>query len=637
MFLYFVLLIVFLAPTALFGADGDDQKYIKSNGTRDSAGWPVHFRQKTQSNAEIEPFAIKDNPVETVLAGLQAHQGGDSVLILRVRGFELPIPRSVSAPGENKLVLQWDNARFPRNTDKRDWWDEYDWDVLKFPSNKVENDWWKQYDLPLLSRISVSKFDDESMRMTINSPKQLVLDRVDGVEGADSQVIMLKVYSEQAPVRVPTEKTLSKGDPMGINAPVTLKLNDADVKAVFRMLADMQKINLLLDPSVPDSLVTFSFTKTPFNEVFGYLLRMTDLNYAMRGSTLIVGKSESLGKTLGTEVVRAYQISYAVDSSGQVGGDLTSALTGLISLSATPVLDSRNRTLYVTATPEQHEEVAELIEKLDRPGNQIMIQARLVQVTDDASQQLEDLVSVVYDQWLLRFSQGTLSAGYNYGSSVFDATNLNIPIAGVQSDTQVNVQDIAMDSGLKILNAGLSAMESDSKAKTLANPSVITLDGQEATVDMQTSMSYPSGQDENGNQEYETVKGGPLLTFTPVIGRNGMVTIKIDIESSEPPTLRMAGSGSLQVPQIDNRRISTQVRVRNGEPFVVGGLFRDRRDKVRGRIPVLGYIPLLGSLFSTVNNTHTRDEVAMIVIPYILDIPDEEISTFDLMRSSLGK
>jgi type II secretory pathway component GspD/PulD (secretin) len=52
---------------------------------------------------------------------------------------------------------------------------------------------------------------------------------------------------------------------------------------------------------------------------------------------------------------------------------------------------------------------------------------------------------------------------------------------------------------------------------------------------------------------------------------------------------------------------------------------------------VLGYIPLLGSLFSTVNNTHTRDEVAMIVIPYILDVPDEKISTYDLMRSSLGK
>jgi type IV pilus assembly protein PilQ len=182
-----------------------------------------------------------------------------------------------------------------------------------------------------------------------------------------------------------------------------------------------------------------------------------------------------------------------------------------------------------------------------------------------------------------------------------------------------------------MLNVGLQAMESDGKVKNLASPSLITIDGKTATVNMQDTLSLPRGLDANGNTQYADFSGGPRLDFTPVLGRNGMVTITVDINSSSIPNI--VGT---QV-SIAQRNINTQVRVRNGEPFVVGGLYSERRNKVRQRIPVLGYIPLLGDLFSRNVNDQSRTEVAMIVVPYILDVPDSEIPTHDLIRTSLGK
>ena len=90
-----------------------------------------------------------------------------------------------------------------------------------------------------------------------------------------------------------------------------------------------------------------------------------------------------------------------------------------------------------------------------------------------------------------------------------------------------------------------------------------------------------------------------------------------------------------QAPETSSRRVETTVRVRDGEPFVVGGLHQDNKVSSRNRIPIFGYLPLLGDLFTYKSDQHRKTEVAMIVIPYILDVPDDAIDTFDLRKSSL--
>jgi type IV pilus assembly protein PilQ len=600
---------------------------------------PGPFNEKPPSSvADIPPGTTVEGTTSPVLAAISVTQFGSDALQVQFRGREIPVPRQASAPGDAKLVIQFDNVRFPQTTDKNDWWSEYGWDTLKFNSQLKET-WWKQYDLPLLNRINAEHHDENSVRLTFTSSKPLVLDSVDTLPGSDAMMIILKVYREPEPVPEPVKQApLAKGDPMGITTPVSLQLKDIEAKAVFRMLANIKKINLLLDPSVPDIVIpSVIFNGIPFNEAFAYILRMTELSYSMVGNTLVVGKAESIGRVTGKEVTRAYSLSYAVDDAGDLRGDLTSALTGLIPLSKPPTLDGRNRTLYVTATEQQHIEVAALLAKLDHPGRQIMLQARVVEVNDGAQQDLEALVSAVYDQWLFNFTRAGVRAGYNYvnNSATFLGEDYNLPYGPGPTDEPVYVPSVTMDAGLKMLTAGLNALETSNKARNLAHPSVITLDGKEARVNLQSEVLYPNGVDANGNVSYAKIEAGPMLSFTPIIGRNGMTTIKVVVETG---SINWSDQGfSQRVPLKSVRRVETVVRIRNGEPFVVGGLYQDIKTRNRSRIPVLGYIPLLGDLFTVRSDTHTKTEVAMIVIPYILDVPEGGIPTSDLQGTSLSQ
>ncbi|MDR1020521.1 MAG: hypothetical protein LBL73_07170, partial [Synergistaceae bacterium] len=321
------------------------------------------------------------------------------------------------------------------------------------------------------------------------------------------------------------------------------------------------------------------------------------------------------------------------DASGQILGSVTAALTGLVPLAKPLTIDSRNRTLYVTATEEQHREIAEVLQKLDAPGKQIMIQARVVQVNANATQDLQQVISAVYDRWLMNFSNGGARIGFEQSNRTFPSLNMTIPYSYLAGETSTLPVDI--NGAEKTLMAGLNALEQTDRAKVLAHPSVIAIDGQQATVTINTEMPYRSGTDANGNPEIETMEYGPTLTFTPTIGRDGWITIDIDVDASELASLTQGTAGSY-IPAKSTRHVKTIVRVYDGEPFAVGGLYQERKAAVRSRMPVLGYIPLLGDLFTTRNETHTKTEVAIIAIPYILDITDESIKTFDLQKPQLS-
>ena len=578
------------------------------------------------------PLGIAESTPENIkpiLSGIQVFQIGGTMLNLRIRGFDLPHPQAVSAPGDDRLALKW-AARFPQSTDKKDWWDDYGWDVIRTTEGPADS-WWKQYDLPLLHRINAEQDGENSMLMTFVTAKPMVIDAIAGVQGADELLVTLKTY-EPPPAPVPAEQPRERepGDPMSINSPVTFQLRDAELKSAFRMLADIQKLNLFLDPSVPDVSVTFSFNGVPFSEAFRYLLRSAELDYQVENGILIVAKPENLIRVLGNEVTRSYKLSYAIDENGAVRTDLTAALTGLISLPQPPVLDAANRELYITTSPEQHREVAALLEKLDQPGRQVMLEARIFEVSNQGRQELETLVTGVYDRWVAAFTRRGMDVGYNYFSAGPDFDpDWSLPVGGSIGGF-ANMINFPIE-GARALSAGLNALESRGLGKNIANPSVITLDGRTAEINLTRTVSYVSGVDSNGNPNISTTSYGPLLHFLPVIGRDDIVTIRILIEAGELIQFRSGGMGA-EIPETSNRRVETTVRVRNGEPFVVGGLYQDVRTQQRNRIPVLGYIPFLGDMFTFRTDRHDESEVAIIVIPYILDVPDSGMETFDLIR-----
>ena len=573
----------------------------------------------------FEPGRVLPGKAEPgVASGIRLTQAGNDTILMWVAGRGLPHPRIVPGPGV-ALILEWDGVRFPENTDKRDWWNDYGWDILRI-ERKNTSDWWREYHFPLVQRITASSMDQGGVRLSLTGPHPLKVEKVLGMAGSDQIALTLKIDRPLDVREVPSgPRPLLPGDPLAIRTPVMLEFRDASVKDIFRMLARLKNLNLLLDASVPDTAVTLSFNGVPFAEAFSYLMRMNDLTYAMAGKTLIVGKAESIGRTMGREITRGYRLVYG--DLGQMPG----ILTGLITLSTPPVADARMRTLYVTATAEQHREVSAILSKIDNPGRQVMIQAQIMEVNNDAAQDLETIVSAVYDQWVFSFAGGQMKAGYDYANRLFEADG-KIPAGGLGmvggGSAGGFYENLAASSGVKLLTAGLKAMESSGKGKVLANPSIITIDGKKAKVDMSKNYKYVSGFDDNGNPNFSDESAGPILEFTPTIGRDGMVTLEISIQTGE--IVEWKNSGGAQAPVTTRRNVQTTVRVRNGEPFVVGGLYQDLKSKSVSRIPVLGYIPLLGDLFKTKKDVHNKSEVAMIIIPQILGVPESNLEIDDL-------
>ena len=152
------------------------------------------------------------------------------------------------------------------------------------------------------------------------------------------------------------------------------------------------------------------------------------------------------------------------------------------------------------------------------------------------------------------------------------------------------------------------------KGRTLANPSVITLEGEEATITLKQNIMYSAGLDNNRNPTWSTTEVGPELTFTPTIEDKGYINLTISISTGD--YLGKDTDGNIIT---TDRNVETHIRVRDGMPFVLGGLFMDVKSRLNTKIPILGDIPLLGNLFRYTSDEHDKNQAVMIVTPYILD------------------
>ncbi|WP_208872713.1 hypothetical protein [Fretibacterium fastidiosum] len=190
--------------------------------------------------------------------------------------------------------------------------------------------------------------------------------------------------------------------PFANKTKITLDLRDAELRDVFRMLGTHLKKNVIIDPSLPPALVTMTLKNVPLSEAFDYLMRTYDIAYHMVGKdTIVVGTQDGLSRLSGNEETRTFNIAYGDPSVIQ------GLLVNLTKLPADRVLvDPRLRALYVTSTPQKLMEVNNILQKMDRPGKQVMIYAKIFEFSDNATDEVETALNAVYNHWWLSYSGG---------------------------------------------------------------------------------------------------------------------------------------------------------------------------------------------------------------------------------------
>ncbi|HTH80028.1 MAG TPA: hypothetical protein VL593_13715, partial [Ramlibacter sp.] len=303
--------------------------------------------------------------------------------------------------------------------------------------------------------------------------------------------------------------------------------------------------------------------------------------------------------------------SAAAPATGQNG---TTTVLGLSTRLSTETLASPTTQLMVLYNPDRPEQLARvrraLAESIDTPARQIVIEAMVLEVTSSGLRELG--VEWNYQKGYNTLSLGTLTTGTANNTLTFS-------------------RDTAIQQLVKTFFAKVQALVQTGKAEVLARPSVLTLDNRQATIrvgtdiPIATSRDTSSGLDSRVSYSFFYLPTGIQLNVRPRIDNDGNeVSLQIDAAVSATVAnlgaqIRSPGDVVLAAaPAVSTRRVQTYARIPNSTPLIIGGLISRTRDDVDNSTPILGEIPVLGALFGAKNNTQSRDEVIIVLTPYVL-------------------
>ncbi|MBR0315788.1 MAG: hypothetical protein IJQ99_02890 [Synergistaceae bacterium] len=455
-----------------------------------------------------------------------------------------------------------------------------------------------EHSVPIVSDLKIENLGDDSVSIMINANSPMSLESVK--QDFDGILFRIKVLDEginesnltqNITLQPTTNYLMFPHDALYFTADerITVEFRDAELRDIFRMLMDRVGRNVILDNSFPGGTTTMSLKNVRIDEVLNYLMKIYDIScYRAATNTVAFGARNNLYKLSGVKESKSFRIAFA-ETDKAVG--LLKSMTTLNDSEI--IVDDRMRTIHVKTNPAKMREVEKVLPKIDVPQKQVMIRASIFEFSDAATRDVQNTLELAYDRWTfsmnLRNGENLLTYDdrtYSQGTSYFD----------------------------RYITASLSALERRDKGKTIANPSVIAIDGQEASVSLKQKILYRKGLNEKGGVEYGTEDVGPELKFKPIIEDNGYINLDITINTGD-----YLGSDSDGNIRTTKREVKTKIRVKDGMPFVVGGLHQDSDIKVNNKIPILGNIPLLGNLFSYNSKDKNRTQAVMIVTPYIIE------------------
>jgi type IV pilus assembly protein PilQ len=431
---------------------------------------------------------------------------------------------------------------------------------------------------------------------------------------------------------------------------LTLNFQDIDVRSVLQLLADTSGQNIVVSDSVNGNL-TLRLQNVPWDQALDIVLRTKGLDKRRQDNVIIIGPTEELASREKAELaahkevqelapVRTefMQVNYAKvtdlaklirPTGGGAGGGKNSMLSPRGSLS----VDERTNTLLVQDTAENLADIRRLVQTLDVPVKQVLIEARIVIVSDTFERDLGARFGVTSAQ--KNGSNGLLSVtGNGQGADTMTQSALSnlqktgtiYPVATPTLDNryQVNLPaantngsiGISLLGGSYIVDLELSAAQNEGKSETISSPRVITANQKQATI-MQ-GVEIPYQESASSGATTTQFKNAVLsLKVTPLITPDNRVILDLDVSDDSVGQQVTSATGGT-VPSIDTREIITQVLVNDGQTVVLGGILDTTKSKSANKVPFLADIPVLGNLFKSTVNINNKTELLIFITPKIL-------------------
>ncbi|WP_171459162.1 type IV pilus secretin PilQ family protein [Acinetobacter sp. ANC 3781] len=433
---------------------------------------------------------------------------------------------------------------------------------------------------------------------------------------------------------------------------ISLDFQDIEVRRVLQLLADFTEINMVTADTVQGN-ITLRLKDVPWDQALDIILKTKNLDKRRNGNVIwiapvseLIKAEEEQAKAIEQSVKLApiqteyMQLSYAKvadierlitqtkssnNSNSGSSGNNNNSSESLLSPRGTVSVDTRTNTLIINDTAQNIDKVRKMIDLLDIPVKQVMVEARIVRASTEFSKQMGV-------KW------GILSQGINQNNSLLvggsDTTLWDLKTPDDQGKYTIQRPDnLNVDLGVTatgasriafglislsdfMLDLELSALQADGYGEVISTPKVLTADKQQAKVASGTQIPYQSAEGGGANavSKTEFIDATLSLDVTPSITPEGKVQMNLQIKNDS-----IGGATPTGQYTINKNEINTNVLVDNGETVVLGGIFEQQTINQQTKVPFLGDLPYVGRLFRKDVKTDNKSELLIFVTPRIVN------------------
>jgi len=417
---------------------------------------------------------------------------------------------------------------------------------------------------------------------------------------------------------------------------ITMKMNDIDVSVLLRALSRVANQNIMLNEKIRGK-ININITKAPWDQVFKSILRTHGLAYAWEGDIIRIMTNADMENELKRKsqkrdlkiiepfITRIVHISYS--EAAKLRENLEKFLT--LNKDGKPLgsvmVDEHTNSLIIQAIRNDLARILAVVEKLDRPTSQVLIEAHIVETTSATGRELGI-------QWG-GLGYGTSNGnnhwlgpgGDTYDDSLYDpATGDPIPHlpgignmfnfpAALEGGAGMTLGYMFENVGRSLLTVQLTALQEDGELNILSSPSITTLENQTAFIESGERVPIQTVEDGEVNITYEDAV--LRLEVTPHVIGNNFLKLKIITNKDELDFTRTVAGN----PTIITKKAETSVMLSHGQTTVIGGLKKDRVSETEAGVPFLMDVPGLGWLFKSRGSTKGMEEVLIFITPYILE------------------
>lgn len=440
---------------------------------------------------------------------------------------------------------------------------------------------------------------------------------------------------------------------------LSLNFQDIKVRAVLEIIADVTGLNLVASDTVEGN-ITLRLDNVPWDQALDLVLKSKSLDKRQVGNVLLVAPAAEIAERerqeietrnqlqelapLRTEFIRVRYANakdifelFSGDESGEGGEEGGSKSTkGILSKRGSAIVDERTNSIILTETEDKISEFKLLIEQVDVPIRQVMIESRIVVANSEFAKEIGVRWGGIANgirngrTYSAGGSLDSFGNGSGFGAST-DGSGDGAPNGffnngGNTNISQNNAVDLASPNqagsfaisflnSKVLLNLELTAFENSGQAEIVSQPKVITGDKQQATIESGQEIPYQVVTDDGVSIQFR--EAVLKLDVTPQITPDNRVIMDLQINQDSVSAQEVISNESA-VPIIDTTELNTKVLVGDGQTIVLGGIFQQSTITGVTKVPLLGDIPLLGRLFRQNTESEEKQELLIFITPRIL-------------------